>query len=84
MSYRLTGDDITFDSGSIFASDPKFVDLSLSGATVPDTIDMGTAAPQLLPGRNCGGTRRSAPAMSSEKVIRTSWRAGTRKDSPSR
>jgi K319L-like, PKD domain len=45
MSYRLTGDDITFDSGSIFASDPKFVDLSLSGATEPDAINLG----QLLP-----------------------------------
>ena len=42
MSYQLTGDDIEFDSGSIFADDPKFVDLSLSGATQPDIIDMGT------------------------------------------
>ncbi|MBF5041676.1 hypothetical protein FGE12_04685 [Aggregicoccus sp. 17bor-14] len=42
MSYQLTSDDIEFDSGSIFASDPKFVDIGLSGATEPDAINMGS------------------------------------------
>jgi hypothetical protein len=41
MSYQLRGDDIEFDSGTIFADDPKFVDLSLSGATEPEAINMG-------------------------------------------
>ncbi len=41
MSYQLTSDDIEFDSGTIFASDPKFVDLSLSGATEPEVINLG-------------------------------------------
>jgi hypothetical protein len=41
MFYQMTGDDIEFDSGSIFASDPKFVDLGVSGATVPGVVDMG-------------------------------------------
>ena len=42
MSYQLKSDDIEFDSGSIFASDPKFVDIGLSGATEPDAIHMGS------------------------------------------
>src|SRR6267378_3278418 len=41
MSYQLRADDIEFDSGTIFADDPKFVDLSLSGATQPNAIDLG-------------------------------------------
>lgn len=41
MSYQLTSDDVEFDSGTIFADDPKFVDIALSGATEPDTINMG-------------------------------------------
>jgi hypothetical protein len=41
MSYQLTSDDVEFDSGSIFADDPKFVDIALSGATEPDAINMG-------------------------------------------
>ena len=41
MSYQLTSDDIEFDSGTIFASDPKFVDLAVSGATEPDIVDLG-------------------------------------------
>jgi hypothetical protein len=41
VSYQLKSDDIEFESGSIFASDPKFVDLSLSGATEPDAINLG-------------------------------------------
>ena len=41
MSYQLTSDDVEFDSGSIFADDPKFVDIALSGATEPDAIAMG-------------------------------------------
>jgi len=46
LAYRLSGDDIEFDSGTIFASDPKFVDLSLSGATQANVIALGP----LLPG----------------------------------
>lgn len=60
MSYRLTGDDITFDSGSIFASDPKFVDLSLSGATVPDTINMGQLLPNFYLGEIAADTAFSS------------------------
>jgi hypothetical protein len=41
LAYQLTADDIEFDSGTIFASDPKFVNLSLSGATEPNAIDLG-------------------------------------------
>jgi len=41
MSYQLRADDIEFDSGTIFADDPKFVDLSVSGATQPNAIDLG-------------------------------------------
>src|SRR6267143_4106603 len=46
LAYQLTADDIEFDSGTIFASDPKFVDLSVSGATQPNVIALGP----LLPG----------------------------------
>jgi len=41
ISYQLTSDDVEFDSGSIFADDPKFVDIGLVGATEPDAINMG-------------------------------------------
>jgi hypothetical protein len=41
ISYQLRSDDVEFDSGSIFASDPKFVDLHFTGATVPGSINMG-------------------------------------------
>jgi hypothetical protein len=41
ISYQLTSDDIEFDSGTIFADDPKFVDLGLSGATEPEAINLG-------------------------------------------
>lgn len=41
MSYQLTSDDIEFESGTIFADDPKFVDLALSGATEPEAINLG-------------------------------------------
>jgi hypothetical protein len=40
LSYQLTADDIEFDSESIFASDPKFVELSVEGATIPDAINL--------------------------------------------
>lgn len=65
MSYRLTGDDIEFDSGSVFASDPKFVDLSLSGATEPDAINLGELLPDLYLGEVPAGT-----AFSSAQVKR--------------
>jgi hypothetical protein len=60
MSYRLTGDDITFDSGTIFASDPKFVDLSLSGATEPDAINLGQLLPDFYLGEVPAGTAFSS------------------------
>ena len=41
VAYAFTADDIEFDSGSIFASDPKFVDISVVGSTAPDDIDFG-------------------------------------------
>jgi len=41
LAYQLTADDIEFDSGTIFASDPKFVDLSVSGATQPNGVNLG-------------------------------------------
>src|SRR5262249_58424730 len=41
LGFRFTADDIEFDSGSIFASNPKFVDLSMTGATTPDAISLG-------------------------------------------
>lgn len=45
ISYVLKADDIEFDSGTIFASDPKFVDLSLSGASTPLAINLGPFFP---------------------------------------
>ena len=65
MSYRLTGDDMEFDSGSVFASDPKFVDLSLTGATEPDAINLGELLPNFYLGEVPAGT-----AFSSAKVRR--------------
>jgi hypothetical protein len=41
MSYALTADDIEFDSGSVWPSDPKFVELGLIGATEPASIELG-------------------------------------------
>jgi hypothetical protein len=41
LAYQLTADDIEFDSGTIFADDPKFVDLGVSGATEPNAVALG-------------------------------------------
>ena len=41
LAYQLTVDDIEFDSGTIFADDPKFVDISVQGSTAPDAISLG-------------------------------------------
>jgi hypothetical protein len=41
LSYQLTSSDVEFDSGTVFADDPKFVDLGLVGATEPDVIALG-------------------------------------------
>jgi hypothetical protein len=41
MFYKVTSTDLEFDSGTIFASDPKFVDLGLIGSTEPDIIALG-------------------------------------------
>jgi hypothetical protein len=65
MSYRLTGDDIEFDSGTVFASDPKFIDLGLSGATEPDAINLGELLPDFYLGEVPAGT-----AFSSGQVTR--------------
>jgi hypothetical protein len=60
MAYRLTGDAIEFDSGSIFASDPKFIDLALSGATEPDAINLGVLLPGVYLGEVPAGTAFSS------------------------
>jgi hypothetical protein len=65
MSYRLTGDDIEFDSGTVFHSDPKFVDLGLSGATEPDAINLGELLPDFYLGEVPAGT-----AFSSGQITR--------------
>jgi hypothetical protein len=65
MAYRLTGDDIEFDSGTVFRSDPKFVDLSVSGATEPDAINLGELLPDFYLGEVPAGT-----AFSSGQVTR--------------
>ena len=41
VSYQLQASDIEFDSGTIFASDRKFVDLKLSGASEPAAVNLG-------------------------------------------
>lgn len=66
MSYQLTSDDVEFDSGSIFADDPKFVDISLSGATEPDAIAMGP-----LLGFHLGGVQANT-AFSTLRARRSS------------
>jgi hypothetical protein len=41
VAFKLEADDIEFDSGSIFASDPKFVGLKVFGATEPNAVQVG-------------------------------------------
>lgn len=42
LAYQLEADNITFDSGSIFADDVTLVDLTLSGATAPNAVTVTT------------------------------------------
>jgi hypothetical protein len=41
LSYQLAADDITFDSGSIFADDPTITDLALAGASDANAVTLG-------------------------------------------
>ena len=41
LAYQLRADPIEFDSGSIFADDPRFVDLTIVGATAPNGVNLG-------------------------------------------
>jgi len=43
VAYQLKADNITFDSGSIFVDDVTLSDLTLSGATDPTAVTLGTA-----------------------------------------
>ena len=61
VSYQLEAGNIEFDSGTIFASDPKFVDLKLSGASEPGAVNLG-----VLLGFNIGGLPAGAALTSVE------------------
>src|SRR6185436_18907676 len=61
VSYQLAAGNIEFDSGTIFASDPKFVDLKLSGASEPGAVNLG-----VLLGFNIGGLPAGAALTSVE------------------
>ena len=86
VAYRLTIDDIEFDSGTIFASDPKFVDLSLDGTTEPGAISLGSLLGFNLGALPAGAAlntargRRSSETTPSVLVFRNDLAVGSNGD----
>ena len=71
IAYQLVAGNIEFDSGTIFASDPKFVDLKMSGASEPGAINLGVFLGFNLGGLPPGTALTSVEGRRSTEVNRT-------------
>ena len=71
VAYQLAAGNIEFDSGTIFASDPKFVDLKMSGASEPGAINLGVFLGFNLGGLPPGTALTSVEGRRSTELNRT-------------